>query len=254
VIAVAVMTAAAHGGVQAQAVRPLLRVPNRLEPLAIAPASVTTGATWSPERAEMSVRARRSIATSASVIGGAVVGAWLGYFLSQVVKSDWEGMRAGERAGYRRRFAFSGAAVGAVAGYLVRPRLNTRGVRDRQLAYFYVPPSARHYITRAELRRAPVVNALEAVQVLRREWLDPARTGATHVSMQQRASSSAPADTGIAVYVVNTRVGGVEALAEISIPEIEELRLYEPDDAERRWGLVHPRGAIEVVPAVGAPR
>jgi hypothetical protein len=40
----------------------------------------------------------------------------------------------------------------------------------------------------------------------------------------------------------------------MSIPELEELRLYEPDDAERRWGSSHARRAIEVVPVGAAPR
>jgi hypothetical protein len=246
------MATAAHRGAAAQVARPLLRAADRGDALTVVPPLAARAATWRGERAEMPVRARRSVATSASVVGGAVVGAWLGYFLSQVVKSDWEGMRAGERAGHRRTFAFSGAAVGAVAGYLVRPRSRAPGVRQPQPTYVYVPRSARHYITRAELQRAPVVNALEAVQALRPEWLAVTRTG-THATTQG-ASRSADADTGIAVYVVNTRIGGPQSLAELSIPEVEELRLYEPEEAERRWGSAHPHGAIEVVPAVPVAR
>jgi hypothetical protein len=200
----------------------------------------------------MSVGARRSLATTASVVGGAVVGAWLGYFLSQVVKSDWEGMRGGERAVHRRRFAFSGAAVGAVAGYLVRPRARAPGASDVRPPYFYVPRSARHYITRDELRRAPVVNALEAVQSLRPEWLESAHVGTRATAVG--APSTGGGEAGITVYVVDTRVGGLASLAEMSIPELEELRLYEPDDAERRWGSSHARRAIEVVPVGAAPR
>jgi hypothetical protein len=97
-----------------------------------------------------------------------------------------------------------------------------------------------------------VINALEAVQTLRPEWLEAAQAGS--VAATQRTSSAASAETDIVVYVVDTRVGGVEALAEISIPELEELRMYEPTDAERRWGGAHPRGAIEVVPLAALPR
>jgi hypothetical protein len=251
VIAVVLVAATAQGVARAQVARPLLRPVDRAEARAVAPAGVAPADAWRREHGEMPIRARRSLGTSASVVGGAVVGAWLGYFMSQVVKSDWEGMRAGERAGHRRRFAFSGAAVGAVAGYLVRPRPRAPGVRGPRPTYFYVPPSMRHYITRAELQRAPVVNALEAIQMLRPEWLEAAHTG-TH-AMTQRAPA-AVADSGIAVYVVDTRVGGPEALAEISIPELEELRLYQPDEAQPRWGSAHPRGAIEVVPAARATR
>ena len=50
--------------------------------------------------------------------------------------------------------------------------------------------------------------------------------------------------------VVDTRLNGPDALSEIAIPELEELRFYERAVAERRCGRPHPRGAIEVVPAV----
>ena len=228
----------------AQAVRPLHRGPR----VAVPPSPV---APWSPvaplRRVDTSERAsnRRAVTTSVSVVGGALLGSFLGYFMSQVVKSDWEGERTGDRADHRRRFTISGAAVGALTGYLVRPR-GRRARPEPPRFYVYVAPSARHYITIQELRRAIVTNALEAVQLLRPEWL-----GAGQFASQTTAngSPSVAAEMGIAVYVVDTRVGGPEALAEVSIPEIQELRLYEPREAARRWGVQHPHGAIEIVPS-----
>jgi hypothetical protein len=179
------------------------------------------------------------------VIGGAVLGSFLGYFMSQVVKSDWEGERTGDRADHRRRFTISGAVVGAISGYLIRPR-GRRARPEPPAFYVYVAPSPRHYITSVELRRAIATSALEAVQLLRPEWLAASQSGSQSTA---NGSPSVSAETGMAVYVVDTRIGGPEALADVSIPEIEELRLYEAREAGRRWGASHPHGAIEIVPS-----
>jgi hypothetical protein len=194
--------------------------------------------------ANRSGSSRRALTTSASVIGGAVLGSFLGYFMSQVVKSDWEGQRTADRADHRRRFTISGAAVGAISGYLIRPR--PRAQPEPPTFYVYVAPSPRHYITSGELRRALATSALEAVQLLRPEWLAASQFGSQSIA---NGSPSVDVETGIAVYAVDTRIGGPEALADISIPEIEELRLYEPAQAARRWRSAHPQGAIEIVPS-----
>jgi hypothetical protein len=53
----------------------------------------------------------------------------------------------------------------------------------------------------------------------------------------------------LVVYVGDEKVGAVETLRDIAIPEIAELRYYDARDARRRWGVNHKYGAIEVVPA-----
>ena len=233
-----------------QVAAPTLRRPATARAEAAPPdASGATRLRLGAPPAEASSPARRRLAASASVLGGAALGAWLGYFVSQVAMSDWEGMRAADRVPYRRRFALSGAAVGAVGGYLLRPRGRAGGVVEPPGPYIYVPRTERYFIARAELQRAVALDALEAVQTLRPEWLT---REAAPGDVAREGSPASGADSVVAVYVVNTRVGGAEALAEISIPEIEELRFYDPDEARRRWGATHPRGAIEVVPA--APR
>ena len=51
------------------------------------------------------------------------------------------------------------------------------------------------------------------------------------------------------VYVGDEKVGAIETLRDIAIPEVAELRFYDARDARRRWGTEHKYGAIEVVPA-----
>jgi hypothetical protein len=228
----------------AQAARPVVRAPRPETPPRIVPATFRA-APLRPLVTMQSAANQAAVKTSLSVIGGAALGSFLGYFMSQVVKSDWEGERTADRAEHRRRFAISGAAVGAIGGYLIRPR-GRRANPEPPAFYVYVAPTARHYITNVELRRAIATNALEAVQLLRPEWLGPTQLAAESTA---NGSPTASTDTSVAVYVVETRVGGPEALAEVSIPEIQELRLYEPREAARRWGSAHTQRAIEIVPA-----
>ncbi len=245
-IAATLIALVAPRGAGAQAIRTLLGAP-KADP-AFGPFALRREVAVPPSlypATESSIDGRRIVTTSVSVVGGAALGAWLGYFLSQVVKSDWEGQSTGERAGHRRTFAISGAAVGALSGYLIRPR-GRRSRPDQPGIYVYVAPSARHYITRQELRRTLALSALEAVQMLRPEWLASGQIGAPAMA---NGSASLAGEASIAVYVVDTRVGGSEVLGDITILEVEELRLYEAREAERRWGVTLPLGAIEVVPA-----
>jgi membrane protein YqaA with SNARE-associated domain len=240
-VATTVVASLAPREVAAQAVQPVLgavRVPSgssQWQRLGGASDAALRGTLFPPDEND---DIRRVITTSASVVAGAALGAWLGYFVSQLVKSDWEGETTGERAGHRRSFAISGAAIGALTGYLIRPR--ARRIRSEPPGrYIYVAPSPRHYITRQELRRTLALSALEAVQLLRPEWLVPSPI----------PGAAADNETATAVYVVDTRVGGPEALADVTILEVEELRRYEAREAARRWGVTLPFGAIEVVPA-----
>ena len=56
----------------------------------------------------------------------------------------------------------------------------------------------------------------------------------------------------LVVYVGDEKVGAIETLRDIAIPEVAELRFYDARDARRRWGIDHKYGAIEVVPAASA--
>jgi hypothetical protein len=215
------------------------RVP--LGPLPAHSGTLVFGRVTSTEE-EGSGMADRTLQTAVGIGAGALVGGFLGYFVSQVSTSDWENRPAAERSHMRAQYALSGAALGALTGYLVRPR--TLHVR-RQAPLGPVPPrTGRQLLAGADLRRSIGTNALEAVELERPEWLRslPNKRALANVDTVNVAQSS------IVVYVGEEIVGGVGLLHDVAIPEVTELRFYDAHEAERRWGGAHRFGAIEVVP------
>ena len=198
-----------------------------------------------PEDEEHWGLARSVGGTVLGIGGGALLGGWFGYFISQVGRSDWDKLPSAEKTQLRRRYVLSGASAGAVVGYFLRPRpRSTAGVPQPP----GVPPRVgRQLIASADLRRTVATNAFEVVELDRPEWIK---------DLHDDAARNAPSDTtraiestSVVVYVGDERVGSIESLRDISIPEIVELRFYDARDAGRRWGGEYRYGAIEVVPA-----
>jgi hypothetical protein len=99
---------------------------------------------------------------------------------------------------------------------------------------------------------------LEAIELERPEWLQglprPLELSATDTAYVPSRS--------LVVYLGIERVGGVATLRDVSLSEVQELRLYDAREAEQKWGVEHRYGAIEIVtptsflsetPATGAP-
>jgi len=186
------------------------------------------------------------IVRSAIGVGiGAAVGGWLGYFGAQVTNSDWTRISDQEKTSLRQSYTRVGVGVGALAGYFLRPRAHAP---SRLPQPWNVPArTGRLLLASGELRRSIATNALEAVEMGRPEWIQQQRRDeAAHGS----APENGPVEsTSLVVYVGDEKVGAIETLRDIAIPEIAELRFYDPRDARRRWGGNHKYGAIEVVPA-----
>jgi hypothetical protein len=179
---------------------------------------------------------------------GAAVGGWLGYFGAQVANSDWKSITATEKTELRQSYTVAGIGVGAVAGYFLRPK----GRRASRLPQpINVPPrSGRLLLEVAELRRSIATNVLEAVELGRPEWVKEQREDEVKRGSQP---STLPVEAlSLVVYVGDEKVGAIETLRDIAIPEVAELRFYDSRDARRRWGGEHKYGAIEVVPATTA--
>ena len=179
---------------------------------------------------------------------GAAVGGWLGYFGAQVANGDWARISAAEKTSLRQSYTKVGLGVGAVTGYFLRPK----GRRGSGLPQPYNVPArtGRLLIASSELRRSIATNVLEAVELDRPEWTkqqhaDEAKRGSEATTLPVEAVS-------LVVYVGDEKVGAIETLRDIAIPEVSEVRFYDARDARRRWGIEHKYGAIEIVPASSA--
>ena len=178
---------------------------------------------------------------------GAAVGGWLGYFGAQVANGDWARISSSEKTSLRQSYTKVGLGLGAVTGYFLRPK----GRRSSLPQPFNVPArTGRLLIAGSELRRSIATNVLEAVELDRPEWTkqqhaDEAKRGSEPTTLPVEAVS-------LVVYVGDEKVGKIETLRDIAIPEVSEVRFYDARDARRRWGVDHKYGAIEIVPASSA--
>jgi hypothetical protein len=192
--------------------------------------------------------AGRVLRAAVGVGVGAAVGGWLGYFGAQVANGDWARISASDKTSLRQSYTKVGLGLGAVTGYFLRPK----GRRGSSLPQpFNVPArTGRLLIASSELRRSIATNVLEAVELDRPEWTkqqhaDEAKRGSETTSLPVEAVS-------LVVYVGDEKVGAIETLRDIAIPEVSEVRFYDARDARRRWGVEHKYGAIEIVPASSA--
>jgi len=184
-----------------------------------------------------------------AVIGvgvGAAVGGWLGYFGAQVANGDWARISSSEKTSLRQGYTVAGLGVGVIIGYFLRPKARPA---SRLPQPFNVPArTGRLLLASTELRRSIATNALEAIELGRPEWIRQQRADEVKLGGAQTPSGPVEA-TSLVVYVGDEKVGAIETLRDIAIPEISELRFYDPRDARRRWGANYKYGAIEVVPA-----
>lgn len=94
-------------------------------------------------------------------------------------------------------------------------------------------------IHRNEIAKSTAQNAYDAVRLLRPSFLSG--RGPTTL-LRPRASSVAPV-----VYLDNQRLGDARTLENIPVEGIVEIRFVGASQAQLRWGMDHPAGAIQVV-------
>ncbi len=175
---------------------------------------------------------------------GAAVGGWLGYFGAQVTNSDWAHITDDKKTSLRQSYTVVGVGVGAIPGHFLRPKPHV----SRLPGLYNIPArTGRLLLATKELRRSIATNALEAIEMDRPEWVQQQRHD--EVARGSKPANGPVESTSLVVYVGDEKVGAIETLRDIAIPEISELRFYSPHDARLRWGGSHKYGAIEVVPS-----
>lgn len=164
-------------------------------------------------------------------IGGAAIGAGLGYFASQLVIGDWEDEQS-RKAVNRPTWAAVGGSFGLAMGFSFPLWGEGKPAHLPPL-----PDHRRLIITEDEMQNLGLTDAYHAVQVLRPEWVHD--RGA-------RVWGDVP-DDGLSVYVDGTRIGNLGSLGQLSTRDIENIQFIDAPTATARWGQGNSRGAILVV-------
>jgi hypothetical protein len=106
----------------------------------------------------------------------------------------------------------------------------------------------RSVLTTEELRSGNDQTLFDVVQRLRPDWLR--LRGSTSIAAGRTGALDADV---IQVYLDQIRVGGPEALKQLSVSRAMSLKFYTPGEAQQRFGNGNVNGAIQVVTAPPSP-
>ncbi|MBV9773247.1 MAG: hypothetical protein JO040_04820 [Gemmatimonadetes bacterium] len=234
-LAPAALLLVAHAGAAQE-----LRDPSRFS----APAAPVPASLPAPGFAEAAgVRGPVSVTRSLlHTVGGAAVGAWVGFFTSQMFKSDWAKKTDREVAGYRATFAAGGALFGGAGGLAI-------GRRREQLVVLPVPAQAkgaREMITVEEIDGSGETTAFDLISSLRPDWLRMRgiqtlnEGGRFHQGTTQLVVVT-PGEDPFLVYLDNAKLGGGPGtLREVPVADLGSLQFLTPAEANYKWGVNRP--------------
>lgn len=235
-------------GAQQLRVTPLAGADSLL--LSAAHAARVAPAEASRSRMRVALPSNRSLFGTA---GGAIVGAFLGYFASQVVQSDWD-EETGKAGTDRRAFTIGGAMVGAFAGYaIMRPRSGTSVNERLPRAEASYDSRDRDIIVQSEIAASGATNAYDLVQARRPQWLNARGTNTFREEGRVLSNSGRSiviqqaSDESIVVYLDRARIGSVERLKDISVTSFIAVQHLDARAATLRFGSGHDHGAIVLV-------
>lgn len=190
-----------------------------------------------------------------TALGGAAVGAGLGYFASQVMVGDWD--EDGNPTD-RGVWVGTGGAVGLAVGFAVGP-----AARRKTAAPGVVPPwrqgLGRAVLMAEEIEASSARTVYELIDTRRPEWLILRGTtswretrgttiSGTAAGRDLGGEESAEADPmTLKVYLDGVLLGGVEELRTLDVSGIASIHRLDPSQATARWGTGHANGAILIV-------
>ena len=110
--------------------------------------------------------------------------------------------------------------------------------------------TSRNILTRDQIESTRSINAFDAVQKLRSNWMR------LRGSTQMPATGAGPqfSENQVLVYLDNQRLGTVDALRQIEIAAVQYIQFFPPAEAAARWGFNHGGGVIYVSTRPGDPQ
>ncbi|MGH7502633.1 MAG: hypothetical protein ACREL7_12870 [Longimicrobiales bacterium] len=171
-----------------------------------------------------------------SALGGAALGAGVGFFASQVVRGDWD--EPGGANMDRSAWAAIGGSIGLAVGFSFPLGPGGPPEEQRDLR------SDRDVLLAREWEGTGVNTAWDAVRLRRPEWLNER---GVHILGESSEET-------IVVILDEVRLGGVGTLREVSAYIIQSIEFVDPGPATVRWGAGHDHGVILINSKGGAPR
>ena len=98
-------------------------------------------------------------------------------------------------------------------------------------------PRSGSRLTQTELATANSDNLYDAIAKLRPEWL----------SSRGPTSVTDATPTSVSVFMNGSMLGKADALKQLVLLDVTEIRYWDAGQASARFGMGHPRGVIEIV-------
>lgn len=159
----------------------------------------------------------------------------MGFFASQVVRSDWQN-EPGRRE-MRTRYSVIGAGVGLLAGFVIGHHSSVKPAPGL-LTPGPAPGPGDAPITAEQIRASSARSIRELLREVRPRWLRSRGLDVIH------ESNEVARPRGVQVYLNNGLLGGLDTLDEVSIDTVTEIRFLDAAAATLRWGVGNEDGAI----------